>query len=259
MLIKREHLEQIYLDSRADLDTAALDFNDVFQKYNIRTLEQRAHFIAQIGHESNLLNAKTENLNYSEQGLRNIFGHRYFSDAEFVEYARKPEKIANRVYGNRMGNHGEASGDGWRFRGRGYIQLTGRNNYEAYAKYLDKSLDDTIIFLESTLGSMDVAGWYWTENGLNELALQGSRNVRYITKRINGGYNGIEHRKELFDKAIGVLRELEEEEDEIIEHEIEEEIVKLELHDTTGLSNDYVEEIEDEPVDSTDLDEDYIS
>ena len=126
-----------------------------------------AAFLAQIAHESGGFNFVIENLNYSADGLRKIFG-KYFTTQELAaEYARKPEKIANRVYANRMKNGDENSGDGFRFRGRGLIQLTGRDNYTRFSEALGISLDETVEYLETPNGAVVSAGWFWDNNKLN--------------------------------------------------------------------------------------------
>ena len=124
-------------------------------------------FLAQIAHESGGFNFVIENLNYSAKGLVGTF-KKYFPTEEFAkQYERKPEKIANRVYANRMKNGDEASGDGFKFRGRGLIQLTGRDNYTKFAEALDLDIDSTIAYLETPNGAVASAGWFWDNNKLN--------------------------------------------------------------------------------------------
>jgi putative chitinase len=155
-----------------------------------------AHFFAQLEHESNL-KPIAENLNYSSNGLRNIFG-KYFNDLEAIFYARKPEKIANRVYANRMGNGDEASGEGWKYRGRGFIQITGKSNYTALAN--DTCIDCLVNpdLLLDEVNAMVSAVWFWNKNKINRFAHMDD--LRAVTKRINGGLNGYDHRKELLTK-----------------------------------------------------------
>jgi predicted chitinase len=162
-----------------------------------------AHFFAQILHESGCLRFDMENLNYSSDALLRVFGKYFPSKEEADTYARQPEKIANRVYANRMGNRGEASGDGWRFRGRGLIQLTGRSNYKAFADWVPdpRIMDDPDLV--STEYAVHSAVFFWDKNGLNKLADRDD--VVGVTKRINGGENGLAHRKELLNKASGLL------------------------------------------------------
>jgi len=157
-----------------------------------------AHFFGQTAHETNSYKAFSENLNYSAGGLKKIFG-RYFPGDLEEEYARKPEKIASRVYGNRMGNGDEESGDGWKYRGRGALQLTGKNNYTAFAKYLDKPeiLDNPDLV--SNEYAFESAMFFFDKNNLWSICDKGidSNTITKLTKRINGGTNGLDHRKVL--------------------------------------------------------------
>lgn len=162
-----------------------------------------AAFLAQIGHESVQLSATEENLNYSANGLRGYFS-KYFKPGEFDQFARKPQAIANRVYANRNGNSDEASGDGWRYRGRGLIQITGRYNYERCGNALELDLiAEPELLMEATNAALS-AGWYWYSRGLNGVA----DDISKVTRVINGGLNGIEDRKRLFKlakMALGVV------------------------------------------------------
>jgi predicted chitinase len=177
-------------------------------KYGITASRQRlAHFFSQVLHESGCMRYDMENLNYSAKALRSVFG-KYFPTVEDAEsYARNPEKIANRVYANRMGNGSEASGDGWKYRGRGLIQLTGKKNYQAFAQWID---DNRIIDepdLVATEYAVQSAVFYWDRNNLNQVA--DKNDVVRMTKKINGGVNGLAHRTELYNKANGLLAMLE--------------------------------------------------
>ena len=158
------------------------------------------HFLAQMSHESAGFTVLQENLNYSAKGLLQTFG-RYFKDGSEVRYARKPQMIANRVYANRMGNGAEDTGDGWKYRGRGIIMITGAFNFEKYSKIVfgDKRLLDNPDLASEISVAAKIACAYWNENKLNELAEKDD--VVGITKIINGGLVGIEHRKELLNKA----------------------------------------------------------
>ena len=157
-----------------------------------------AHFFGQTGHETAAFKLFSENLNYSASGLNKMFG-RYFPGDLEKEYARKPEKIASRVYGNRMGNGDEESGDGWKYRGRGALQLTGKNNYTAFAKYLDKPeiLDDPDLV--SNEYAFESAMFFFDKNNLWSICDKGidSNTITKLTRRINGGTNGLDHRKVL--------------------------------------------------------------
>lgn len=159
--------------------------------YKINTVPRVSAFIAQVGHESAGFTARLENLNYSAAGLLKIFP-KYFTPSQAAAYARQPERIANRVYALRMGNGSEASGDGWKHRGYGFIQLTGKDNQTAFAKAIGKTLPETIVYLSTVEGACMSAGWFWSVNGLNELADAG--NFHSITRRINGGVNGYQDR-----------------------------------------------------------------
>lgn len=155
-----------------------------------------AHFFAQTSHETGGFKAFSENLNYSAQGLQGIFG-KYFPGTLEESYARQPEKIANRVYADRMGNGNEASGDGWKFRGRGALQLTGKANYEAFAKYLGTNEIMTNPDLVATKYSFDSAMFFFEKNKLWAICDKGINDaaILELTKRINGGTHGLEDRK----------------------------------------------------------------
>ena len=154
-----------------------------------------AHFFAQTSHETGGYKLFTENLNYSAQGLQGIFG-KYFPGNLEESYARQPEKIASRVYASRMGNGDEASKDGWKFRGRGALQLTGKANYEAFAKYLNKPEIMVNPDLVATTYSFESAMFFFDKNKLWSICDQGINDaaILSLTKRINGGTNGIDDR-----------------------------------------------------------------
>jgi putative chitinase len=155
-----------------------------------------AHFFAQTSHETGGFKAFSENLNYSAQGLQGIFG-KYFPGNLEESYARQPEKIANRVYADRMGNGNEASGDGWKFRGRGALQLTGKANYEAFAKYLGNDEVLTNPDTVATKYAFESAMFFFERNKLWAICDKGINDaaILEITKRINGGTHGLEDRK----------------------------------------------------------------
>lgn len=158
---------------------------------------QGAHFFGQCGHESGGFTVFSENLNYSADGLVKIFG-KYFNSSTAAAYARQPVKIANKVYANRMGNGNEASGDGWKYRGRGPIQLTGKDNYTGLATALKDNniISNPDIVLDKYL--FDSAKWFFDHNGLWALCGDTSdKSITALTKRINGGTNGLQHRKDL--------------------------------------------------------------
>ena len=178
--------------------------NTVAEYYDMNINPARlAGFLAQTAHESGGYNFIKENLNYSAKGLRGTFG-KYFPNDEIAnQYAKKPERIANRVYANRMSNGPEESGDGYRFCGRGLIQLTGRANYTKFANDLGMSIEDTVAYLETPNGAVASAGWFWDNNKLNQYCDSGD--FVTLTKRINGGTIGLEDRKHHYELAMHYL------------------------------------------------------
>lgn len=177
--------------------------NAAFEEYEINTSKRVAMFIAQVGHESGDFRVLTENLNYSAAGLKRVF-KKYFNDDNAEEYAGKPDKIANYVYANRMGNGDEASGDGWKYRGGGLIQLTGKSNYLKYAKKLGKSADELCKSIRSIEDALRTACLYWNDNQLSSLA--DSDDVNAVTKKINGGLNGVADRKKRYEEALAIIQ-----------------------------------------------------
>jgi putative chitinase len=174
---------------------------EVMKRYEINTPKRLAHFLSQCGHESGGFKLFSENLNYSAEGLVKIFG-KYFNAETAPAYARKPERIANKVYANRMANGNEESGDGWKFKGRGLIQLTGRANYTAYDKAVPESVLENPDLVAGVL-ALDSAGWFWNTNGLNKIADAGD--VTAVTKRVNGGTHGLADRQSRYDAFIKLL------------------------------------------------------
>ena len=166
-----------------------------------------AHFFPQTAHETGEYKLFSENLNYSAQGLQGTFG-KYFPGNLEESYARQPEKIANRVYADRMGNGNEASGDGWKFRGRGALQLTGKSNYEAFSKYLNKPEIMTNPDLVATEYAFESAMFFFDKNKLWTICDQGINDtaITALTKRINGGTLGLDHRKALTIKYYGFVK-----------------------------------------------------
>ncbi len=179
---------------------------DTAAKFGINTPLRLAHFLAQCGHESAGFKATQENLNYGAKGLMSIFKKYFPTEAEALRYERKPEMIANRVYASRMSNGNEASGDGWRFRGRGYIQLTGRANYTAFGKAIGEDIPSTPDVVATKYPLLSAA-WFWSTNGLNALADKGATDadVTAITKRVNGGTIGLEDRIKHFKEYYHLL------------------------------------------------------
>lgn len=176
---------------------------EVLPKYEINTIKRVSAFLAQCGHESHDFTILKENLNYSADGLRRVWPKRFPTVDVANQYARKPEKIANSVYANRMGNGPESSGDGFKFRGRGAIQLTGRENYTLFANSIGKSVDDTVAYLETLQGAIESACWYWKTNNLNRFC--DKEDMKGLTKAINGGLIGYEERMKKYTQCLGVL------------------------------------------------------
>jgi putative chitinase len=175
----------------------------MLQKYEINTVNRIAGFLAQCGHESSDFTVLKENLNYGAKGLRATFPKYFATDAVAAQYERQPEKIANHIYANRMGNGAEATGDGYKYRGRGAIQLTGHDNYAAFAKSINKTLDETVAYCETMDGAIESACWFWKKNNLN--ATCDANDIVAMTKKINGGTIGLDERKSHYEKAKGIL------------------------------------------------------
>jgi len=179
--------------------------------YDIDTPRRMAAFIAQCAHESGGFSVLQENLNYKPQALRRLFSKYFPDDAIAGQYCakfNKQEAIANRIYANRMGNGDESSGDGYRFRGRGLIQLTGRSNYQNFADSIEVDgrplkIDEVPAYLETFEGAAQSACWFWETNNLNKWADEGD--ILTLTKRINGGTIGLEDRKKHYEHALHVL------------------------------------------------------
>jgi len=184
-----------------DAVVGALDA--AMRRFEISTPARMAAFCAQLAHESGQLQRWTENLSYRWERLRQVFPKYFPSDAEARPFDRKPERIANRVYANRMGNGPEASGDGWRYRGRGPIQLTGKDNYRACGQGIGVDLVDDPDLLATPEPGCLAAAWFWARNGLNALADAGD--FVTITRRINGGLNGLAERREFWERAKAVF------------------------------------------------------
>ena len=178
----------------------------VAQKFQIDSALRLAHFLAQCGHESGGFRLTKENLNYSAKGLNGIFKKYFPTEAAAASYARQPEKIANKVYGGRMGNGPESSGDGAKFCGRGYIQLTGKDNYTAFGKSIgeDVCANPQVVAEKYALLS---AAWFFNKNGLHKMADGGSTDavVTSITKRVNGGTIGLADRIKHFKEYYHLL------------------------------------------------------
>jgi len=171
--------------------------------YDINTPRRIAAFIAQCAHESGGFKFLKENLNYRAESLTRVWP-RLFPNIDIArQYAQQPEKIANRAYGSRMGNGPEESGDGWRYCGRGLIQLTGKQNYQNFADSIETPVEDVPAFLATFEGAVQSACWFWEANNLNQFADKGD--ILTMTKRINGGTIGLEDRKKHYEHALHVL------------------------------------------------------
>ena len=179
---------------------------DTAAKFQINTPLRLAHFLAQCGHESGGFKATQENLNYSAKGLNGIFKKYFPTEASAAAYARQPQKIANKVYANRMANGDEASGDGFKFRGRGYIQLTGKANYTLFGKAIGEDITANPDVVSGKYALLSAA-WFWSNNGLNKLADGGATDavVTTITKRVNGGTIGLADRIKHFKEYYHLL------------------------------------------------------
>ncbi len=200
-LIRIEQLQDFLPRTSIDiLQRYCAPLNQMTRRYNIDTSLRLAHFLAQIAHESGGLRYVSENLNYSAKALRAVFGKYFPTDEHAEACARQPEKIANIVYANRMGNGNTESGDGWNYRGRGLIQITGKDNYSALSGFLDVDLlHSPDLLADDPSLAVASACWYWQNRKLNQYADQDD--IHKITKLINGGYNGLEDRTELLVRA----------------------------------------------------------
>jgi putative chitinase len=172
-------------------------------QYQIDSPQRMAAFLAQCAHESGGFVFIKENLNYRWQSLRKTFPKYFPTDQLAQQYEKQPERIANRVYANRMGNGAEESGDGWRFCGRGLIQVTGRDNYSWFAASLEISPEEASEYMETFEGAAQSACWFWETNNLNQWADRGD--ILTLTKRINGGTIGLEDRQKHYQHALHIF------------------------------------------------------
>lgn len=188
-------------------DNVIAQIPSIQTKFEINTPLRLAHFLAQCGHESGGFKLVRENLNYGAKGLRSIFSKYFPTDDLALQYERKPEKIANKVYANRMMNGDEASGDGYKFCGRGYIQLTGKENYTNFGKAIGVDLTTTPD-LVATQYPLLSAAWFFHKNGLHKIADGGATDavVTSVTKRVNGGTIGINDRIKHFNEYYNLLK-----------------------------------------------------
>lgn len=202
MKVTKEQLDKITTRNKNNAALAEA-LNKYLDKYEINTKNRVAGFLAQCGHESVDFTVLKENLNYGAKGLVATFKKYFPDEATALKYERQPEKIANRVYANRMSNGNEASGDGFKYRGRGAIQLTGKDNYTRFAAAIGKTIEETVAHLETLDGAIESACWFWKTNGLNAIA--DKDDIVTMTKKINGGTIGLEDRKAHYEKAKQVL------------------------------------------------------
>lgn len=183
-----------------------MDYKKLATLWKLNAFEL-AHFLGQCDHESNGFKVKEENLNYSANGLLNIFP-KYFTKKTAEQYARKPQSIANHVYGNRMGNGDEKSGDGWKFRGRGYIQLTGKNNYASFSKFIGEDCVSNPD-LVATKYPFESALWFFKTNNIFSLCKDVSdATILAVTKKINGGINGLADRNAKTKKYYSEIKKV---------------------------------------------------
>ena len=205
-MITLDILQQLCPNTKKSvLELYAVPLHEVAEYYDMYVnMNRAAAFVAQTAHESGGFNFVKENLNYGAKGLATTFKKYFPTETDAKPYERQPEKIANRVYANRMGNGNEASGDGYRFCGRGLIQLTGRNNYTKFAADLGISVEDTVAYLETPAGAVSSAGWFWDQNNLNQYC--DSNDFVTLTKRINGGTIGLEDRQHHYQLALKLLQ-----------------------------------------------------
>lgn len=201
-VISRDQLKEC-IGNNPYLDQWCQALNTILPEYGINTAERVAAFVAQCAHESGGFKFLTENLNYKAASLRKVFPKYFPTDELAAAYEKQPERIANRIYANRMGNSDEASGDGWRYRGRGLIQLTGHDNYAFFAGSLGIPVEEAAEYLQTFEGAVQSACFFWEQNNLNQWA--DKRDILTLTKRINGGTIGLEDRKKHYEHALHVL------------------------------------------------------
>jgi len=201
MAITQQQLAQI-LPGNPYIEHWCEALNKILPDYDITTPQRTAAFLAQCAHESGGFTALHENLNYRPETLCKVWPH-YFNESNANDYAHQPEKIANRAYAGRMGNGDEASGDGWNYCGRGLIQLTGKNNYQAFADSIQTDISQIPAYLQTFEGAIQSACWFWENNNLNACADAGD--IVKMTKIINGGTLGLDDRTARYNHALQIL------------------------------------------------------
>jgi putative chitinase len=202
MEITREQLQSC-IGKNPYLDHWVHALNEILPEYEINTPQRLAAFIAQTAHESGNYVFLKENLNYKAASLRRVFPKYFPTDELAAAYANRPERIANRVYANRMGNGPEESGDGYRYCGRGLIQLTGRTNYQNFADSIETPVEEITEYLGTFEGAVQSACWFWETNNLNKWADAGD--IKTMTRVINGGYIGLDDRIRHYEHALHVF------------------------------------------------------
>ena len=202
MELTKDQLKQL-LPKNPYIDQWHKALSQLLPDYEINTPQRIAAFIAQCAHESGGFIFLTENLNYKAESLLKIFS-KYFKDMGTAKaYEKQPEKIANKIYADRMGNGPESSGDGWKYRGRGLIQLTGKTNYTWFAASLEISPEEAAEYTQTFEGAAQSACWFWETNKLNVEADKGD--IKTMTRKINGGFIGLDDRIKHYEHALHVL------------------------------------------------------
>lgn len=200
----QEKLSQLIPKAKYGPEVWYKELYELLPVFEITTVGRVAAFVAQTAHESGGYTAMMENLNYSAESLCKVWPSRFKSVEEAMPYNRNPQAIANKVYASRMGNGDEASGEGWHYRGRGLLQLTGKSNYSAFAQYAGLSVEDAPEYIETPRGAVHSACWFWFSNDLNTYADAGD--FVGMTKRINGGTIGLDDRIKHYNHAVEVLQ-----------------------------------------------------
>lgn len=197
-MVNTEQLQRLHINP--ELVDA---FNETFDRWDLKTARQKAGFIGQCGHESGNFRVLEENLNYAAERLVKIWPRRFQTIEAAQPYHRNPRKIANKVYASRMGNRDEASGDGWRFRGSGWVQLTGHDNFYHFGKAMGEDFVLNPDMVRTPFYAAQSAGWFWSTHKCNDLAEAGDWTA--LTKKINGGTIGLEDRVKHIREALNVL------------------------------------------------------
>jgi len=200
---KRDYLAEL-IPSNQEVDSWYSALCVMLPKWKINTVDRVACFIAQCSHESCEFTVLSENLNYSSTALNKVFPKYFIKAGRSADlYHRQPERIANIVYSNRLGNSDEASGDGWRYRGGGLIQLTGKNNYKHFSQAVNITLDKAVEYVRTPNGAVESACWFWEKNNLNVFC--DKKDIVGLSVKINGGSNGLDDRIKKWNKALSVL------------------------------------------------------